>query len=260
MINFIYGLCIGLGFIIPGVSGGVIATILGIYEKIINSILNFKDNIKENSLFLLPIFGGILLSIFLFSNILLYLINNKYFYISYVFMGLILGTIPYLLKEIKRKEDKNIQFLPFFITLIIGLLLYIIDINNYSNHSTLNILTIILAGFFYAFGKIVPGISSSALLMLLGLYEYFLNIIANPLHISISTFIYIIIFIISFIISAIIILKVISYLLKYHYRSTYSAIIGFVITSILFLYPGTFNYLSIIILILAFNISYLLSN
>ena len=87
-----------------------------------------------------------------------------------------------------------------------------------------------------------------------------MNIIANPLHISISTFIYIIIFIISFIISAIIILKVISYLLKYHYRSTYSAIIGFVITSILFLYPGTFNYLSIIILILAFNISYLLSN
>ena len=103
--NLIYGLIIGLGFIIPGVSGGVIATILGIYETIIEKILNFFQDIKNNTKYLLPLIMGIILSVFFFSKIILYLLEEKLFFISYVFIGLILGCIPCLLKEIKTKTN-----------------------------------------------------------------------------------------------------------------------------------------------------------
>ena len=77
--NLIYGLIIGLGFIIPGVSGGVIATILGIYETIIEKILNFFQDIKNNTKYLLPLIMGIILSVFFFSKIILYLLGKNDF-------------------------------------------------------------------------------------------------------------------------------------------------------------------------------------
>ena len=125
--------------------------------------------------------------------------------------------------------------------------------------NNLNVFTMIIAGFLYAIGKIVPGISGASLLMLIGVYKYFLNIIANPLMLNLSLLIKFIPFIISFIISAIFILKLINYLLNNHFRETYSAIIGFVISSVLFIYPGSFNIGSIIITSLTFIISYNLS-
>ena len=117
-----------------------------------------------------------------------------------------------------------------------------------------------LAGIFYAIGKIVPGISGAALLMLIGVYKFFLSIISNPLSINLSIIIIFIPFIISFIISAYFILKLINYLLKNYFRLTYSAIIGFILSSILFIYPGHINFISIIITFLSFIISYYLSN
>ncbi len=252
--NLLYGIIIGIGFIVPGVSGGVIATILGIYDEIINKLLNFKHNIK----YLMPLFIGIFISILLFSNIILYLMNNKLIFISYVFIGLILGCIPFLLKEIKIKTKKNISILPFITTLLIGIILYFIENNSY-NTVNINFFIMVIAGIFYAIGKIVPGISGSALLMLLGVYKYFLEIIANPLNISLKTFLLLIPFILSFIISSIIILKLINYLLTNHFRITYSAIIGFVLTSILFISPNYINITCIFILLLSFIISYYLS-
>ena len=258
--NFIYGIIIGLGFIIPGVSGGVLATILGIYDNLVERIINFKQDIKNNFLYITPLLLGIALSIFLFSKIILYLLNYKLMFISYVFIGLILGCLPYLIQEIKNKSQKGIAFIPFIIAFILGLILYIIQNslkNSTSNPSTIQM---ILAGIFYAFGKIVPGISGASLLMLLGVYKYFLNIIANPYLITLKLLIKFIPFIISLLISAYFILKLINYLLKNHFRYTYSAIIGFIISSILFIYPGEISLLSIIITILSFTISYYLSS
>ncbi len=258
--NYIYGLIIGLGFIIPGVSGGVIATILGIYENIIYRLNNLNKNIQDNIYFLLPLFGGIITSIILFSNIILYLLNTKFAYISYVFIGLILGCIPFLTKEIKDKTNQKINYLFVIICFLIGFSLYFIEKININNITNINIFTMLIAGFCYAIGKIVPGISGSALLMLLGLYKYFLEIIAHPLNINLSTILTLLPFLISFIISSIIILKLINYLFNKHFRNTYSAIIGFVISSILFIYPNTFSLSSIIILICSFMISYTISS
>ncbi len=259
--NLIYGLIIGLGFIIPGVSGGVIATILGIYEEIIDKLINFKKDVINNFKFIFPLFLGIFLSILIFSKIILYLLANKYYFISYVFIGLILGSIPYLFKEIKNKTNKNISLIPFLITFIFGIFLFYLEGSISSTQANLNIFTMLIAGFIYSIGKIIPGISGAALLMLIGIYEYLLNFLANPiLLLDIHIIIKFIPFIISFLLSSIIILKLINYLLKNHFLYTYSAIIGFILSSILFIYPGNLTILNIIISSLSFLISYYLSN
>ena len=257
--NFIYGLIIGIGFIIPGVSGGVLATILGIYETILNKLSNIKNNFKENILYLLPLIAGIIISILLFSKLILYLLENHNNFISYVFIGLILGCLPYLFKEIKNKTNQNISIIYFFISLIFGICLFLIEKNNFNNVLTPNLFLMFIAGIFYAIGKLVPGISGAALLMLLGIYEYLLKILANPLSITFNQIILFIPFVISFIFSSIIIIKIINYLLNNHFRITYSAIIGFIISSILFIYPNNISLLSFIITFCSFNISYCLS-
>lgn len=257
--NFFCGIIIGIGFIIPGVSGGVLATILGIYDTILDKLNNLFKDFKNNILYLLPIVIGVIISILLFSKLILYLLNNKLNFISYVFIGLILGCIPYLFKEIKIKTQQNISITYFLITFILGIILFLIEKNNVLDTNNPTFLIMLVAGIFYAIGKIVPGISGAALLMLLGIYEYFLSIIANPLSITFDTILIFIPFIISFILSSIIIIKLINYLLKQHFRNTYSAIIGFVISSILFIYPNDLSILCIIITLLSFNISYHLS-
>jgi len=257
--NFIYGLIIGIGFIIPGVSGGILATILGVYETILEKLSNIKNHFKENILYLLPLITGIILSILLFSKLILYFLKNHNNFISYVFIGLILGCLPYLFQEIKNKTNKNISVPYFFISFILGIILFLIEKNNINNVITPNLFLMFIAGIFYAIGKLVPGISGAALLMLLGIYEYLLKILANPLSISFNQIILFIPFILSFIISSIFIIKIINYLLNHHFRNTYSAIIGFVISSILFIYPNNISFLSFIIMICSFNISYCLS-
>ncbi len=254
--NLLDGLIIGLGFIIPGVSGGVLATILGIYEKIIDTLLNLKKDLKNNLLFIVPLLIGILISVLLFSNVILYLLRVRRDFISYVFIGLILGCIPYLAKEIKNKSNKNLALIPFILAFSLGVILFIFQKSNLNIETHPSIITMFGAGVLYAIGKIVPGISGAALLMLIGVYTYFLETIANPLAINLETIITFIPFIISFLISAIIILKLINYLLHQHFRLTYSIIIGFVVSSILFIYPDSFTLMSIVITILAFLLSY----
>lgn len=257
--NILYGVILGIGFIIPGVSGGVLAAILGIYDEIIYKLNHFFKNIKNNLLYMVPLIIGVIIGILIFSKLILYLLNNKLMFISYVFIGLILGCVPYLFKEIKLKTNKNISFIPFLFALLFGIFLYIIESKSLEVTGTPNILTMTIAGILYAIGKLIPGISGSALLMLLGIYKYFLNVVANPLALSFKTIIIFIPFIIAFFISSILILKLIDYLLTNYFRFTYSAIIGFVISSILFIYPGNITIISIIISLISFSLSYNLS-
>jgi len=257
--NFFFGILLGIGFIIPGVSGGVIATILGIYDQIICKLNNLFNNFKNSISYLFPIVFGVFVGVLLFSKIILYLLDNKLHFISYVFIGLIFGCVPYLAKEIKTKTHKGISIIPFILSTLFGVALYLIENNTIESISSPNYLTMFIAGGLYAAGKLIPGISGSALLMLIGIYKYFLSVIANPFSITISIIIKFIPFIISFIISSIIILKLVNYFLTHHFRLTYSAIIGFVISSTLFIYPGYFSLISLVIILISFIISYTLS-
>ena len=98
---FIKGLIIGIGKIIPGVSGSLIAISLNEYENMVNSINNYFKDIIGNSKYLVKICLGILISIILFSNIIIRLIDHYYIYTMFLFSGFILGSMDDIKKNIK---------------------------------------------------------------------------------------------------------------------------------------------------------------
>ena len=114
--NFLIGILMGFGAILPGVSSGVFCVIFGIYEKLVNSIINFFKDFKTNFLFLFPIGLGGIVGVVLFGNVIKYFFSLYKFQSCYAFIGLILGTIPSLFKQAstnKYVDNSNDYF--FFI-------------------------------------------------------------------------------------------------------------------------------------------------
>ena len=227
MFKFLSGILIGTCMILPGVSGTVIAIMLGIYEDVIY-LVNSKDKNKIRKL--LPLILGILIGIFIFGKILLLFYKNYTYQMMYIFIGLILSGIPILIDEIHSKKEKvNIIYL--LISLLISIIVFIIPVQNDNNLSFFNLF---IGGFLYIGGKIIPGISSSFFLMILGLYEYFLSLITNPFSID-MTFIP---FLLGILLGLYVFIKLINYLLINHFSKTYSSIIGFILGSLVAIFPG----------------------
>ena len=118
MILFIKGIIIGIGKIVPGVSGAVLAVILKVYDKGINAIVNFKNDIKNNIKFLICNGLGIGIGIILFSKIIVFMLDNYYVYTMLLFIGIIIGGIPSITKEITRKNYKYVFITLIFTTII----------------------------------------------------------------------------------------------------------------------------------------------
>ena len=216
----IKGFIIGIGKILPGVSGALLAISLGIYEKCIYILSNLRKELIKNIKFILYLGIGFILSIVLGSRLIYYLINNYYIYTIYLFIGLILGSIPSIIKEVEFKK-KNIIFL--IISFLILFLINFIKLNINSN-------SYILLGLIESISILVPGVSGTAIMMLLGNYNLMLELLINPFKYQ---FIY---FLIGLIIGIILIAKLINYLLKKYKSETYYMIIGFLIASLSTLY------------------------
>lgn len=171
----IKGIVIALGFILPGISGGVLAAILGIYERMISFLAHpFKD-FKANVLYFIPVAIGMLLGIGLFSYPIDYLLENYQVYVLWSFAGAIIGTVPSLLKESTRESDRDkIDLVWFWTTFILsGLGLY--ALNFVVGSLSASFANFILAGALLALGVLVPGLSPSNLLLILGLYAPMLS-------------------------------------------------------------------------------------
>ena len=168
--KIIKGIVIALGFILPGISGGVLAAILGIYERMIRFLAHPFKNLKEDVLFFLPVGIGMLLGIGLFSYPIEYLLENYQVYVLWSFAGAIIGTIPSLVKESTRDSDRDkVDHIWFWATFIIsGLALY--ALNFVVGSLSASFLNFTLAGCLLALGILVPGLSPSNLLLILGLY------------------------------------------------------------------------------------------
>lgn len=102
MKDIIFGFLIGIGKIIPGVSGSVIAISLGVYEKMVEAVSNIFN--KKNMFFLLKIGLGLIISIALFSKLIVFIINNYYINTMFIFSGVILGSVIMIDKKINKKN------------------------------------------------------------------------------------------------------------------------------------------------------------
>ena len=253
--DFFIGILIGAGAILPGVSSGVICVITGIYDKLITSIFNLFKDFKKNFNFLLPLAVGGFVGVFLFGNILKTLFNMFPVQTSFCFIGLILGSIPLLVKKINHEHTFKLHYLLFTIaSFALGYFLVILE-NNFSFNlvSDYAFGFLVLSGFLMSIGVIVPGVSNTIILMCLGVYSVYINAIST-LNLSILIPIGI-----GLILGGIIFLVIIKYLLKHFYMQTYYSIIGFTLGSVLVLYsPISFDFvgfISVILLVLGFWIA-----
>lgn len=266
------GICIGAGAILPGISSGVLCVIFGIYDKLVDSVLGLFHNFKKNFLFLLPIGIGGIIGIVLLGNLLEFFFSTYPMPTRYAFIGLILGSIPLLIKKIHTYRGFHKHYIIYAIIAFgIGLLMVLLEkyiessmlfttntdfTNLLSTTSPLPLnltLFLIISGFFMSIGIVVPGVSSTLILMCFGVYDTYLEAV------SLLSLNFLIPLGIGVILGSLVFLKIIKYLLDHYYLQTFYAIIGFTLGSILVLYvPLTFNlmgFISILLLISCFYIA-----
>ena len=246
-LNIIKGIFIGAGAIVPGVSSGVLCVIFGIYEKLLDAVLNFFKDIKQNIKFLFPIALGVGIGVLLFSNMLNYFLYEFPIQTKSIFIGLIIGTIPSLIKEVNEKEKfkpQNVIFL--LIALAIGIITVVLEnrMHTITNLDNISIMYLVMCGAIMSVGIVVPGVSSTIILMLLGVYSVYLQSVANlylPVLIPLG---------IGLILGSIIVMKLTKKLLEKYYAQTFYSIIGFTIGSIFVLLPQGMSLLEIILCVL----------
>ncbi len=267
---FLIGTLIGTAMIIPGVSGGVLAVIFNVYDKMINSLTNLFKDFKKNFIFLTILGSGIGVGTIWFSKVMMFLYNYHEVVTKFAFVGLILGGVPYLFKEVKQNTNQTVNYKAMVITFLISVGLwfissYVVNIDMDANFKNplVSIINLFIAGIIYSIGKVIPGISGSFLLIIIGMYEYVLSILSNPFAITVDDVLKLIPFVGGLILGVVVLLKLMNYLLKHHFRTVYSVIIGFVIGSVPVLIPGlvpTFDLLKgVSIMVFCFFLSYKLS-
>ena len=251
------GIIIGIGKIIPGVSGSMLAISMGIYQKLIDSVNNLIKYPKENFKFLFKIAIGVIISMMFFSNLILNCLNKYYIITMFFFIGLILGGF----KDIKENTIKKYNYITIISFILITLLGFInidnkIDITN----SFLNSLYFIFIGFIDALTMVVPGISGTATLMMLGAYEKVIQMYSNIFNFSmlLDNLKIIIPYIIGIVIGIIGTVKLINCLFKNYKQKTYSAILGFSASTIVLMFIKCINsFYTLTELIIAFILLFL---
>lgn len=245
IILVIKGFIMGIANIIPGVSGGTLALTMGIYENFIGAISHFFSNLKENIKFLLPIFIGIGLSLLTMSNVITASFNKYPIPTTLFFMGLVIGGIPMLFskikgtKEVKKPKSYVILFLTFLLVMVLAFSKEIfggtLGNADFSNLNILGYLNLTLIGTIAAATMVIPGVSGSLVLMLLGFYFPIVNVIKELTHfnnigsnILIAGF-----FGVGVLIGIVLIAKLIEWLLAKFETFTYFGVIGFIIASVL---------------------------
>lgn len=233
--NFLKGLVISISQIVPGVSGGTMAMILGIYDKLLHAVNNILNDFKNQYKILSQVFLGAILGMFLFSNIVKILFEKYPIQIGYLFIGIILGGAPLMFRKatVKGFDKKNILYL------IIGIVI-VLMMGSPSNDASsvittltpLRFIWLFIGGVIVAIALILPGISGSFMLYVLGLYNTVLTAVSD-LNIVI-----LIPIALGGIVGTLLTAKTIESLLIKYPQQTYILIFGFILGSVFSVFPG----------------------
>ncbi len=279
LILVLKGFVMGIANIIPGVSGGTLALTLGIYEKFIGAISHFFSNLKENIKFLIPIAIGMVIAILSMSRIISYSYDHFPIPTSLFFVGLVIGGIPMLYSRIKGKKERKeisswlILLLSFSLVLVLAFSEQLFDLDisvSFTNMNITSYILLLLVGVIAAATMIIPGVSGSLVLMLLGYYYPVLNVIKDLTkfknigsNILIAGF-----FGIGILIGIVLISKLIEYLFEKYEVKTFYGVMGFILASVIAIPASTYNNVSnlvidfpqIIIGIVVLIIGYIIGN
>ena len=259
--NILIGAVIGISNVIPGVSGGTMAVVFGIYDKIISSVINFFKDWKKNTRFLGTLACGAVLGILLFTNLIKFCLENYPQQTNFFFIGLIVGTVPLLYNKATETKLNKVNILWFILAFAIAFAMAWIG-NPESNGnviesiSGINSVKLFAAGFIAAATMILPGVSGSFVLLLLGLYDSIIT--------AVTTFNIPVIAVVSVgvIFGFLLMTKIVETLFRKYPQAAYCAILGLVIGSVYTIYPG-FSFslqgvISIVTFIVGFGTAYLI--
>lgn len=242
-LDVLKGMIIGIANIIPGVSGGTMMVSMGIYDKLIHSITHLFSDWKKSLRFLMPIAIGIVLAIALLSKLFEFLLVRYPVATNLGFCGLIAGSLPSILGQVKHKKltPSMITCCLLFFVLIAGSA-FLAEENGTDVVLRLDlpgIVMLFIAGVISAATMVIPGISGSMILMLMGYYRPIISLISlavdSLLHLQWGTLFWCaglgIPFALGIAIGVFGIAKLIEYVMKKWKLQTYWAIIGLIAAS-----------------------------
>lgn len=261
MKNFLKGIFVGIGGIAPGLSGSALLVIFGLYQKTINAMGTLFKNLRQNLLFLIPLFMGFGVGVLLFSKIVNSLLNNFEMQTRFAFLGLVLGTIPLFYKEVKKEGFSRKYYILILASAILGICLFTFNKSAFPQIKDPNLLQSMLLGVAVAASSIIPGVDSAVILSSLGLYELYVSSLAQfNLSILIPAGF-------GLVIGVLAISFIMNKLIKNYYTITFSIIFGLFISII----PNILNnscvlmldiqsLISAILVVLGFGVSYYLAD
>lgn len=227
------GLAVGVANIIPGVSGGTMAVVMGIYDRLIGAVSDLRKDFKNSVLYLLPIGIGAVLGILLFSRLIEFLLRDFAMPTNLFFLGLIVGSIPMIYRRAVKERFQPVSIVPFVICFAIMMGMTLLQTVSDAGSALIATLTpvstiqLILAGAVAAACMIMPGISGSMVLVLMGVYTSVLTAISSlniPVLIPVA---------IGILIGLLGGAKLIDFFMKRYEQQTYFAILGLIAGSIL---------------------------
>lgn len=261
MKRFLEGIIVGLGGVAPGLSGSVLLIIFGLYQKTLEALGGLLGNLKKNLRFLLPLVAGMFLGVLLFSRVIDFCLANFEMPTRFCFLGLILGTLPMVWKEV-RKEGFGIGYgAVILLAAAAGTWVFTLNPNLFPQVTDPTLLQSVLLGVAVAATAIIPGVDPAVFLSTLGFYEMYVHALAN------LDFAILIPMVLGLGLGAVAISFAMSQLMKRFYTATFSVIFGIFLSMI----PNMLNEscvlgrngqsaASLILLILGFGLSLFLGD
>ena len=240
ILDILRGAVIGVSNIIPGVSGGTMAVSMGIYDRVIYAVNNIFKQFRKNFRELLPILIGVLIGLFAFAALIGTLLGTKSDEIpltrlptNFAFIGLILGGLPAIYKRVNMRNAKVPGLILFLIFLALVVVLPLLNPPEARtvNHSIGTILLMIPLGALASATMVIPGVSGSMILMLLGYYNSVINAMNDLRGGDWSSLAILLPYAFGLLVGIVFIAKLMNYLLRKHAALTFSAIFGLVIGS-----------------------------
>ena len=259
------GVAMGVGGVLPGVSGGILAVSMGVYEKLMLAIGNFFLNVRKNTRYLLPLVIGGGIGVLLTSNLLSFVIERYETILLALFSGLVLGSMPELFGEVRAAGRLRAKHWIAAAGGLAFVLLFALGESSVAANEKaleLSIPSALIAGAVLSVGTIIPGISSSFILVYLGLYHALINAISGVFDLSalarsgfsaviaaLGKAIVPLLFVaLGFGAVSLVIIKAVNRAIARHHSTSYAAVIGFVLGSIILILPsiaGDFNWVCV---------------
>ncbi|MBP5529751.1 MAG: DUF368 domain-containing protein [Lachnospiraceae bacterium] len=260
IIDLVCGVAVGAGAILPGFSGGVLCVVLGMYPLIMELFSHPFKAAKKHWRVYIFIGIGWALGFFAVSNLIKFVYARYEVFTLWTFVGMIFGNVPSLFKEAGKKGRTKSSFISMAVAFVVMFAILFSVAMMPNLNITPNVWWYLFSGFMWGLSIIIPGLTSSSIMMSLGIYESFNAGLAGFKPIVIIPWV------VGMLLTAAALARLVEYIFKKHYSEAFHAVIGIVVSSTIMIFPIFRPYalsdifISAACVIVGFIAAYFLSN